>query len=296
MFDGPYSLVRGDCIEGMHAAADEHGAFADFACFSPPFPALYAYTDSASDLGNVDAPDSAETKLHFSFFMRALRRCVKPGRVVVLHCMPIPRMKRAGGLGLYDFPGLLSRLGERAGFVFEYEWVIRKNPQSQAIRTKSRELQFAGLETDRANCRGALPDHLLKFRVPGENAVPVVGDAQVSRDDWIGWAENCWADIRETDTLQVRGSKGENDTRHICPLQIEVIRRCVRLFSNPGELVLSPFAGIGSEGVVALRQGRRFVGWELKPEYHERAKRELAAAERHAAKMEAGELFAESVA
>jgi hypothetical protein len=168
---------------------------------------------------------------------------------------------------------------------------VRKNPQAQAIRTKSRELQFSGLESDRARSRGALPDHILKFRVPGENAVPVVGQDQVSRNDWIGWAECCWSDIKETETLQVAGTKGENDTRHICPLQLEVIRRCVRMFSNPGETVLSPFTGIGSEGVVALKEGRRFVGWELKPEYFERAKRELAAAERAARKSAAGELF-----
>ena len=290
-----WELNLGDCIEGMHAKADECGPFADMAVFSPPFPTLYAYTDSESDMGNVDGLN-AETKLHFSFFMRSLLRCIKPGRCVLLHCMPIPRMKRAGEVGLYDFPGLLARIGERAGFIFEYEWTIRKNPQAQAIRTKSRELQFSGLESDRARSRGALPDHILKFRAPGENAVPVVGHNQVSRNDWISWAEGCWADIKETETLQVSGTKGENDTRHICPLQLEVIRRCVRLFSNPGETVLSPFAGIGSEGVVALKEGRRFIGWELKPEYYERAKRELAAAERAATKAEAGELFAQATA
>jgi hypothetical protein len=286
-----WSVSLGDCIAGMHDAADEFGAFADFAIFSPPFPTLYAYTDSGKDLGNVDAV-GAESKLHFSYFMRALVRCVKPGRVVLLHCMPIPRMKRSGEEGMCDFPGVLSRLAERAGFVFEYEWTIRKNPQAQAIRTRSRELQFAGLESDRARTRGAIPDHLLKFRVPGVNAVPIQSKHQVSRNDWINWAENCWADIKETETLQVSGTKGENDTRHICPLQLSVIRRGIRLFSNPDEIVLSPFTGIGSEGYAALGEGRRFVGWELKPEYHERACRELAAKEKTEAEAESTSLFA----
>jgi hypothetical protein len=192
---------------------------------------------------------------------------MKPGRVMVVHVAQIPRMKRTGGQGLFDFRGLNIRLAERAGFTFEYDWLVRKNPQSQAIRTKSRELQFSGLEADRAASRGALGDYLLKFRAPGENAKRI-DENQVSRNDWIDWAEPCWRDIKETDTLNVRGTKGEHDTKHICPLQLEVIRRLVLLFSDPGELVFSPFAGIGSEGYTALMNERRFYGVELKEEYY----------------------------
>jgi DNA modification methylase len=221
-----------------------------------------------------------DAKLHLSFFYRQLVRVIKPGRVAVVHVAQIPRMKRSGGQGLFDFRGFNIRLGERAGLIFEYDWAVRKNPQSQAIRTKSRELQFAGLESDRARSRGSLPDYLLKFRAPGENAVPIHGDGQVSRNDWIAWAECCWSDIRETDTLNVREGRGEQDTKHICPLQLGVIERVVRLYSNPGEVVFSPFAGIGSEGYAALKLGRRFYGCELKAEYADACGANLARAEK----------------
>lgn len=251
----------------------------DLAVFSPPFPALYAYTSSPSDIGNSEDL-GPEMRLHLSFFYRQLARIVKPGRVAVVHVTQIPRMKRAGGVGLLDFRGLNIRLGERAGLIYEYDWVVRKNPQSQAIRTKSRELQFAGLESDRARSRGALGDYLIKFRATGDNEIVVASDGDVSRNDWIEWAECCWRDIRETDTLNVQGTKGTDDTRHIAPLQLGVIDRLVRLYSNPGEVVFSPFAGIGSEGYVALKRGRRFVGVELKEEYHRACLRNLESAVR----------------
>ena len=238
-----WALHYGDCITHM---ASLPAACIDFAVFSPPFPSLYAYTSLASDIGNSDDV-RGESKLHLSFFYRQLTRIVKPGRVVVTHVMQIPRMKRCGEVGLHDFRGLNIRLGERSGLVYEYDWVIRKNPQSQALRTKSRELQFAGLESDRAKSRGALADYLIKFRAPGDNAVPVDSPNSVSRDQWINWAECCWTGIRETNTLNVREGRGENDTKHICPLQLDVIERLIRLYTNPGEIVFSPFAGIGSE-------------------------------------------------
>jgi len=145
---------------------------------------------------------------------------------------------------------------------------VRKNPQAQAIRTKSRELQFAGLESDRAKQRGALPDYLIKFRAPGENATRINTKGEVSRNEWIDWAECCWSDIKETNTLNVKEGRGEDDTKHICPLQLDVIDRLIRLYSNPGEIVFSPFTGIGSEAYGALLRGRKFYGFELKPEYH----------------------------
>ncbi len=266
-----YRLIHGDCIEVM---ATLPPACFDLSVFSPPFPALYAYTASEADIGNSDDLKN-ETKLHLSFFYRQLARVVKPGRVIVVHVAQIPRMKRSGGVGLFDFRGLNNRLAERSGLVFEYDWVVRKNPQAQAIRTRSRELQFSGLESDRAKSRGTLPDYLLKFRVAGENKVPIDGDGEVSRNDWISWAECCWSDIRETDTLNVSEGRAENDTKHICPLQLGVIDRIVRLYSNEGEIVFSPFAGIGSEGYKALELGRRFYGCELKDEYHAAALRNL---------------------
>jgi DNA modification methylase len=263
-----YHIHHGDCIEHM---ADMPRASVDLSVFSPPFPALYAYTSSHADIGNSENLNH-EAKVHLSFFYRQLARIVKPGRVVAVHVMQIPRMKRSGEVGLFDFRGLNIRIGERAGLVYEYDWLIRKNPQAQAIRTKSREMQFVGLEADRAKSRGALGDYIIKFRAPGDNAVPIDSKGEVSRNDWIGWAENAWwNDIRETDTLNVSEGRGENDTKHICPLQLEVIDRVVRMYSNPGELVFSPFAGIGSELYTAIKNSRLAYGCELKAEYHKAA-------------------------
>lgn len=274
-FSSEWHLHEGDCIPHMMEDMPSHSV--DAAIFSPPFPSLYAYTSDPCDIGNSE-DFRGECKLHLGYFYRGLARVLKPGRVAIVHVMQIPRMKRSGGVGLFDFRGLNIRLAERAGLVFEYDWAVRKNPQAQAIRTKSRELQFAGLESDRARTRGSLPDYLLKFTAPGENAVPIRSRGEVSRNDWISWAECTWGDIRETDTLNLAEGRGENDTKHICPLQTEVIDRLIRLYSNPSEIVFSPFAGIGSEGYGALRRGRRFYGCEIKPEYIAAAKKNFARA------------------
>ncbi len=269
-------IHEGDCIPHM---AELPEACMDLAIFSPPFPSLYAYTSEACDIGNSEDLNG-EAKIHLSFFYRQLQRIVKPGRVIVVHVAQIPRMKRGGGSGLFDFRGLNIRLGERSGLIFEADIPITKNPQSQAIRTKSRELQFNGLESDRAKSRPALSDYLLKFRVPGDNAKAINTKGEVSRNEWISWAEGVWTwhEIRETDTLNVREGRGENDTKHICPLQLGVIDRIVKMWSDPGELVFSPFAGIGSEGYQAIKLARRFYGCEIKAEYIAAAKVNLAKA------------------
>jgi DNA modification methylase len=281
--DQNFHVHHGDCIPHMLDVMPESSV--DFAVFSPPFPSLYSYTDSVSDIGNVDTMGD-EAKVHLSFFFSGLYRVLKPGRAAIVHVMQIPRMKRSGGVGLCDFRGLNIRIAERAGLVYEYDWSVRKNPQAQAIRTRSRELQFAGLENDRAAQRGTLQDYLIKLRKPGGNAVKIDSENQVSRNDWIAWAEGCWDDIQETDTLNTAAAKSDDDTRHIKPLQLEVIRRCVLLYTNPGEIVFSPFTGIGSEGYVSLggkspktgrsiADTRRFYGCELKPEYHKQALKNL---------------------
>ncbi len=296
-----FTLHHGDCIPHMLHYTEPDSI--DFAVFSPPFPSLYAYTDSESDVGNVDHVNG-EAQVHLSFMFRGLARVLKPGRAAVVHVCQIPRMKRSGGVGLCDFRGMNIRLGERAGLTYEYDWSVRKNPQAQAIRTRSRELQFAGLESDRAAQRGTLQDYLIKFRKPGENAVKIDTSGQVSRNDWIAWAEGCWDDIHETDTLNTAAAKSENDTKHICPLQLEVIRRCVLLYTNPGELVFSPFAGIGSEGFVslggkspktgrAIAEPRRFYGCELKAEYYAKAQENLRQAIRQRESQKQSSLFAE---
>lgn len=269
-----HHIHLGDCIEHMASLPDR---CMDAAIFSPPFPSVYAYTSLCEDIGNSEDL-STEVPLHFSFFFRQIVRIMKPGRVMVVHVSQIIRMKRSGGDGVFDFRGLLIRLAQRAGFIYEYDWVVRKNPQAQAIRTKSRSLQFAGLESDRTQSRGAMPDYLIKFRAPGDNTVPINSAGDVSRNDWIAWAEPCWDDIKETDTLNVAEGRGPDDTKHICPLQLGVIDRLVRLYSNPGEIVFSPFAGIGSEGYQAVKRDRRFYGCEIKPEYHRAALANLARA------------------
>jgi len=286
-----WQLFHADCIPHMTEVMKPESV--DMAVFSPPFPSLYAYSSHEADIGNTDTV-GPEAKLHLGFFYKALARVLKPGRVAIVHVCQIPRMKRSGGIGLCDFRGINIRIGERAGLVYEYDWLVRKNPQAQAIRTRSRELQFSGLESDRAKQRGTLGDYLIKFRAPGENAIPIrdwadviddegdktgrekIHESQVSRNQWIDWAEAAWTDIRETNTLNVRGTKGDDDTKHICPLQLDVIERCVRLYSNPGETVFSPFAGIGSEGYAALKLGRKFYGTELKQEYFDTARKSMA--------------------
>lgn len=326
--DSDWSVFNGDCIPHMLDAMPEESV--DFAVFSPPFPSLYAYTDSAADIGNVDSM-GMEAHVHLSFMFNGLARVLKPGRVAIVHVCQIPRMKRSGGVGLADFRGTNIRIGERAGLTYEYDWMVRKNPQSQAIRTRSRELQFSGLENDRAKQRGTLCDYLIKFTKPGENAVPIrdwvrdgvaidgdgdrefesTGDivkkrtvhpTQVSRNDWIDWAEGCWDDIHETDTLNTKAAKSEDDTKHICPLQLEVSRRCILLYTNPGEIVFSPFAGIGSEGFMAIggkspktgkqiQDTRRFYGCELKAEYWSQAQKNLLLAESQSTQRQQGSLF-----
>lgn len=270
-----YRVILGDCIEEM---AKMGSAVFDVAIFSPPFPSLYSFTSEAGDIGNSEDLNS-DAKLHLSFFYRQLARVVKPGRVVCVHVMQIPVLKRANAEGgLFDFRGLNIRLAQRAGLKYEFDWLIRKNPQAQAIRNKAWELKFQGIETDRAMSRGTLSDYIIKFRTKGDNTVPIRSQGDVSRNDWISWAESCWDDIRETDTLNVRVGRGEGDVKHITPLQLGVIERLVRLYSNPGEVVFSPFAGIGSEGYQALKLGRRFFGVELKPEYQAAAIKNLETA------------------
>ena len=260
-----YRIVHGDCIPHMADVMPENSV--DFSVFSPPFPSVFSYTNLPQDIGNSEDLHS-EARIHFSYFFRGLFRVMKPGRAVVCHCTQIARLKRSGELGLFDFRGMLIRLACRQGFSYEFDWLVRQNPQAQALRTKKWELKFQGLETDRAQSRGALCDYLIKFTKPGENKVPVNNKGEVTRNDWIKWAEGFWDDIRMTDTLNVKEGKGEDDTKHICPLPLPISERCIRLYTNPGEIVFTPFAGIGSEVFSALKRGRRAYGIELKDEYH----------------------------
>lgn len=281
-FGQNYALYNGDSSEVLQLLPSES---IGLSIFSPPFSSLYTYSASERDLGNCQS--EAEFFQHFGFITRELLRVVKPGRHACVHVQQIASQKvKDGVIGLKDFRGDVIRHFQSCDWIYHGEVCIDKCPQAQAIRTKSKALLFTQLHKDSSWLRPALADYILVFRKPGENAVPVVSD--ISNDEWIEWARPIWYGIRETDTLNVTEARSEEDERHIAPLQLGVVRRCVRLWSNRGETVLSPFAGIGSEGVESIRQGRRFVGVELKPEYFQTAARNL---ERVEHEMRQGSLF-----
>jgi DNA modification methylase len=255
----------------------------DLAVFSPPFATLYTYSASDRDLGNC----SSDTQFwkQFGFISRELLRVMKPGRNICVHVAQIPSQKAKDGvIGLKDFRGDTIRHFQAAGLIYHGEVTIDKDPQAQAIRTKSKGLLFTQMRKDSSWSRPALADYILIFRAPGENAVPIHPD--ITNDQWIEWARPVWYGIRETETLNTAEGREAEDERHICPLQLGTIERCVRLWSNPGETVLSPFAGIGSEGYVSVKHGRRFVGVELKGSYYRAGVRNLRRAEQESAPLD----------
>ena len=264
-----FRMENGDCVEVLKAEGD---ASVDFSVYSPPFSSLYVYSNSASDMGN--SRDEAEFFKHYGFFIPELLRVTKPGRLTACHVSQITAMQsRDGYIGVKDFRGKIIEAYIKAGWVFWGEFGIQKNPQAQAIRTKSQSLLFVTLKKDSARLRPALADFVLIFRKPGDNETPVKSD--VSNEEWIRFAHPFWNDIKETDVLSVIEGRDDKDERHICPLQLEVSERLVRLYSNKGETVLSPFAGIGSEGWSAIKRGRKFIGVELKESYFNAACKNL---------------------
>lgn len=264
-----YALYNGDSSEVLQGIPDRS---IDLSVFSPPFQSLFTYSASERDLGN--AKDPAEFWDHFAFISRELVRVMRPGRNVCVHVAQIGSTKATHGVtGLFDFRGDTIRHFVAAGFTYHGDIVVDKDPQAQAIRTHSKALLFAQMDRDASWLRPALCDYIVVFRAPGDNAVPV--EPEMSREEWIEWARPIWYGIRESDTLNAAVARANDDERHIAPLQLGTIERIVRLWTNRGETVLSPFAGIGSEGVVALDHGRRFVGIELKPEYYRVAAKHL---------------------
>ena len=276
-----WRMLLGDSCERL-AELDDNSI--DLSIFSPPFASLFTYSPSDRDLGNSANRD--EFIEHFGFIIAELHRVIKPGRNACVHVQQVTTRKSVDGVvGLTDFRGDVIRAFTDGGFIFHGEVTVNKNPQAQALRTKATALTFATLRRDSASTRPALADYLLVFRVPGDNAVPIAPD--VTNDEWIEWAHPVWWNIRETDTLNTGVAKDNKDERHICPLQLPFIERCVRLWSNPGETVLSPFAGIGSEGYVAVKHGREFVGIELKPSYWKTACSNIESVASQATLMEA---------
>jgi len=262
-----WQLFRGDSIKILQTLTPES---IDMALFSPPFANLFTYSNNIADMGNTR--DHTEFYLHFEFFLKGLYQAMKQGRIVCCHLSQLATLKsRDGFVGLHDFRGDLIRLFQRHGFIYFGEWCIAKSPQMQAIKEKVRSLSFAQLEADRLGSKPGLNDYILIFKKPGEASNKVNDSSGPSRDEWINWATGVWADIKDTDTMNVRGTKGEDDVKHICPMNLQVIRRCIRMYSAPGELVLDPFNGIGSTGVIALEKGRKYIGIELNEEYFDAA-------------------------
>lgn len=256
-----YAIYCGDSADVLRGLPDHS---IDLSVFSPPFQSLYTYSPSERDLGNSSTPD--EFWQHFGFISEQLIRVTKPGRNVAVHVAQVPKIKAVHGvIGLFDFRGDTIRHFEQAGFTYYGEVCIDKDPQAQAIRTHSKALLFTQFHKDSTWSRPALADYILLFKAPGDNAVPVEPD--VDNNQWIEWARPIWYGIKESDTLNVVEARSNDDERHIAPLQLGTIERCIRLWSNPGETVLSPFGGIGSEPYQAVKLGRKAIAVELKPEY-----------------------------
>lgn len=284
-----WTLYNGDCIDVLKGLPSDS---VGYSVFSPPFASLYTYSNSDRDLGNCRTSD--EFFAHFDFVMAELYRVLMPGRSVSMHCMDLPTSKvRNGHIGLTDFPGDLIRCGERLGFIYHSSVVIWKDPVTAMQRTKALGLLHKTIRNDSSMSRMGIPDRVVTLRKPGDNPLVIAhpGDSYPV-DRWQKVASPIWSDINPSDTLQFRAARDENDERHIAPLQLEVIRRCVELWSAPRDIVLTPFAGIGSELFVAIEQGRKAIGVELKPSYFQQAVKNL----RHAETQSAGDLFADSAA
>jgi DNA modification methylase len=272
-----WSLYRGDCVEVIRGIPSDS---IHLSIYSPPFESLYTYSNSERDMGNN--PNTETFWQHYKFLIAEQFRVAMPGRIVAVHCMNLPTTKqRDGYIGLRDFRGEIIREYEKAGFIFHSEVCIWKDPVTAMQRTKAIGLLWKQLKKDSCRSRQGVPDYLVVFQKPGTNPEPVSHtetEFPVRRwqqyaspiwDDIV--ADPCWFDINPSDTLQRESAREHKDERHICPLQLQVIERAVELWSNPGDVVLSPFAGIGSEGVVSLKMGRRFVGIELKGSYYAQA-------------------------
>lgn len=267
-----FQMIHGDCVDALAAMPEES---IDYSVFSPPFASLYTYSDSERDMGNVK--DDAEFFEHFAFLTQELFRVMKPGRNISFHCMNLPLTKeRDGVIGLRDFRGSLIRSFEGAGFVFHSEVCIWKDPVTAMQRTKAIGLLYKQVKKDSCMSRQGIADYLVTMRKPGVNPNPVGQDEKdfpVSL--WQQYASPVWMDINPSKTLQKESARDHDDERHICPLQLEVIERAITLWSNRGDTVLSPFAGIGSEGYVALQLRRKFIGVELKESYFKQAVKNL---------------------
>lgn len=271
-----WAVYIADCVE-LLASWPENSI--DLMIFSPPFSDLFVYSDSERDMGN--AASHEEFIEHYEFFAGQLLRALKPGRLACIHCSDLPMRKfKDGFIGLHDFSGELVKIHQHAGWLYHGRCTIWKDPVIEMQRTKALGLLYKQLKKDSTRSRVGMPDYLLFMRKDGVNAEPVEHDpSEFSVDQWQQWASPVWMDVNQTNVLNGRLARGENDEKHICPLQLDLIERCISLYSNPGDLVLDPFNGIGSTGFQAVKMRRKYVGIELKPEYAAQANRFLKEAE-----------------
>ena len=273
-----YAMYQGDCVETMQGVPDNS---VHYSIFSPPFASLYTYSNSDRDMGN--SRDNDEFQQHFLYLIVQLYRVIMPGRLVSVHCMNLPAMKsRDGFIGVKDFRGDIIRAFTEAGFIFHSEVTVWKNPVTEMQRTKALGLLHKQIRKDSAMSRQGLPDYIVTFRKPGENPEPIPHTHETFPVDvWQRYASPVWMDIRQSNTLQRKSARDEKDEKHICPLQLDVIERCIDLWTNPDDIVLDPFAGIGSVPYQAVIMGRRGLGVELKDSYFAQAinNMELAAAD-----------------
>lgn len=270
-----WQVVNGDCVDVVCQLPDNS---IDFSCYSPPFGSLFVYSDSAADMGN--STDEEFTQ-HYSYLVREKYRVTKPGRLSAVHCSDLPMTKwKDGAVGIKDFSGQIIRIHEDAGWILHGRRTIWKSPVTEMTRTKHVGLLYKQLKSDSSKSRGGMPDYLLTFIKCGDNANPISHTPEsFPLERWQEWASPVWMTVDQSNVLNVKVARSDKDERHLCPLQLDVIERAMVMWSNPGDVVLSPFAGIGSEGVMALKLKRKFFGVELKEAYWRQACRYIGMVE-----------------
>ena len=273
-----YAIYNGDSCDITKEIPDNS---IHYALFSPPFASLYTYSNSDRDMGNSKGDD--EFYEHFVFLAKELYRITMPGRLLSFHCMDLPMMKeRDGVIGLKDFPSIIRQVFEDCGFIYHSKVTIWKNPVTEMQRTKALGLLHKQIRKDSTMNRQGIPDYIVTMRKPGDNPERVTHTHETFPVDvWQNYASPVWMDIRQSDTLQKKSARDDKDERHICPLQLEVIQRCIELWTNPNDIVFDPFGGIGSTAYVALTLGRRAISSELKESYFKQMKGNVEEALNH---------------
>lgn len=271
-----YAMYNGDSVEAIKGIPNNS---IHYSIFSPPFASLYTYSNSERDMGNCK--NNEDFIEHFKFLIKELYRVLMPGRLLSFHCMNLPTSKeRDGFIGIKDFRGDLIKAFQEVGFIYHSEVCIWKDPVIAMQRTKALGLLHKQIKKDSCMSRQGIPDYLVTMRKPGDNPERVTHtNESFPVNVWQKYASPVWMDINPSDTLQKESARDEKDEKHICPLQLEVIERGINLWTNPNDVVLSPFAGIGSEGYVSIKKGRRFIGIELKESYYRQAVKNLKVAE-----------------